>query len=136
MASNGHEIACLYKNRIKKLLIKYEAKENPNMKINEIAAELDVFKSKVNENMNKLIEHFNSNFKSLVASDKELWEDLNSLKDKCELKNEVLPEILNKYNKAIDALRQIFQCSSFDLIKSPQAIAGNTLISLGESIND
>lgn len=40
-------IAC--KSRIKKLLIKYEAKENPNMKINEVAAELEAYKNKIDE---------------------------------------------------------------------------------------
>ena len=49
------ELACLYKSKIKKLLIKYEAKENPNMKINEIAAEFEAYKSKIDERVNTII---------------------------------------------------------------------------------
>lgn len=104
------ELACLYKHRIKKLLIKYESKENPRMQINEVAAELNAYKTHTDKKLETLVdsiigiqEHIGSLHSKMNVIDK-MQDDLRI--DVDYLSNQIPTDDI-RYKILLDAVRQI-----------------------------
>jgi chromosome segregation ATPase len=77
------ELAVLYKQRVKKLLIKYEAKDNPHMKINELDAKLEAFQRNAdaaNRFFSRIISDLRKSFKQMNENTGVLSKELDGLK--------------------------------------------------------
>lgn len=121
-------VAAAYKPEVKKLLIQYEAKDNPHMKINEIAAELSAFRSSITEDLNTLanlvietkeateelqndIEHIaktQDDHEDRLDSHSSMWDRKHS--ENIDSNFEYL-QLQNKYKTAITVLRDILKYS-------------------------
>jgi hypothetical protein len=109
-----NEMACVYKSKIKKLLIKYEAKDNPSMKINEIAADLEAFKTNVTnwnvrleENYLKIDNKLEHTYGYLKTVDVNAEGKFKELEKRIDEMSENIEEMQHYQNIAINDIKNI-----------------------------